>query len=239
MNEAALLAARHGKEAVAQEELEASIERVMAGPERKSRVISKTEKEIVAVHESGHALMTLYVTGDTDQLHKVSIIPRGHSALGYTLHLPNEDRYLMTQKQIMDKIAVCLGGRVAEELIFKEITTGASNDLEVATGYAQRMVCEYGMSKRMGNLTFGKKDHDVFLGRDLMRDKDYSESTAFAIDEEIRRIVDDAYVRTQKILGENLDNLRKLADRLLEKEVLDSVEVKEIIGFNPTPNPTS
>jgi len=239
MNEAALLAVRHGKEAVTQIELEASIERVMAGPERKSRLISKAEKEIVAVHESGHALMTLYVTGDTDQLHKVSIIPRGHSALGYTLHLPIEDRYLMTQKQITDKIAVCLGGRVAEELIFKEITTGASNDLEVATDYAQRMVCEYGMSKRLGNLTFGKKDSQVFLGRDIMRDKDYSESTAIAIDEEVRRIVDDAYVRTKKILGENLANLRKLADRLLEKEVLDSVEVKEIIGFDTIPTPTS
>lgn len=238
VNEAALLAARRNKEAVEQQELEESIERVMAGPERKSRVISKKEKEIVAVHESGHALMTLYVTGDTDQLHKVSIIPRGHSALGYTLHLPNEDRYLMTEKQITDKIAVCLGGRVAEELVFKEITTGASNDLEVATAYAQRMVCEYGMSKKLGNLTFGKKDREVFLGRDMMRDKDYSESTAVSIDEEVRRIVDEAYNRTKKLLGDNIDKLKKLSDRLLEKEVLDSVEVKEIIGFNST-HPTA
>ncbi len=238
VNEAALLAARRSKEAVEQRELEESIERVMAGPERKSRVISKKEKEIVAVHESGHALMTLYVTGDTDQLHKVSIIPRGQAALGYTLHLPNEDRYLMTEKQITDKIAVCLGGRVAEELVFKEITTGASNDLEVATSYAQRMVCEFGMSKRLGNLTFGKKDREVFLGRDMLRDKDYSESTAVAIDEEVRRIVDDAYVRTKKLLGDNIHNLKKLSERLLEKEVLDSVEVKEIIGFNGTANPT-
>ncbi len=233
VNEAALLAARHNKEMVMQEELEASMERVMAGPERRSKVISKREKEIVAVHESGHALLTLFVTGGTDQLHKVSIIPRGHAALGYTLHLPMEDRYLMTENEILDKITVCLGGRVAEELVFKEVTTGAQNDLEVATNYAQRMVCEYGMSKRLGNLTFGKKDREVFLGRDLLRDKDYSENTAVAIDEEVRRIVDDCHKRARTILSDNLDKLRKLSDGLLEKEVLDSTEVKELVGFQP------
>ncbi len=235
VNEAALLAARYSKTEVSQSELEASIERVMAGPERKSRVISKEEKEIVAVHESGHALLTLLVMGATDQLHKVSIIPRGHAALGYTLHLPLEDRYLVRERELLDKITVLLGGRVAEELIFKQITTGAHNDLEVATNYAQRMVCEYGMSKRLGHLTFGRKDHEVFLGRDLMREKDYSESTAVAIDEEVRRIVDECYQRAKIILEKNLDKLKKLSDKLLEKEVLASEEVKELVGLNNIP----
>ena len=237
VNEAALLAARREKESVGQEELEESIERVMAGPERRSRVISKHEKEIVAVHESGHALLTLLVTGKTDQLHKVSIIPRGHAALGYTLHLPIEDRYLTTERELRDKITVLLGGRVAEELVFKEITTGAQNDLEMATGYAQRMVCEYGMSKKLGNLTFGKKDREVFLGRDLLREKDYSESTAIAIDEEVRKIVDEAHSRATELLKMHLENLRKLADRLLEKEVLEAEEVKDLVGLNGSLSP--
>ncbi len=231
VNEAALISARYGKSEVAQPELESSIERVMAGPERKSRVISKEEKEIVAVHESGHAILTLMVMGATDQLHKVSIIPRGHAALGYTLHLPLEDRYLVREKEILDKITVLLGGRVAEELIFDQITTGAHNDLEVATGYAHRMVCEYGMSKRLGHLTFGNKDREVFLGRDLMRDKNYSETTAVVIDQEVRRIVDECYTRATKTLKDNLDKLKKLSTKLLEKEVLDSEEVKQIIGI--------
>lgn len=231
VNEAALISARYGKTDVSQPELESSIERVMAGPERKSRVISKEEKEIVAVHESGHAILTLLVMGATDQLHKVSIIPRGHAALGYTLHLPLEDRYLVREKEILDKITVLLGGRVAEELVFDQITTGAHNDLEVATGYAHRMVREYGMSKLLGHLTFGRKDAEVFLGRDLMREKDYSETTAVLIDQEVRRIVDQCYVRAKKTLGENLEKLKKLSTRLLEKEVLDSEEVKVIIGF--------
>ena len=235
VNEAALLGARRGKDSVTQAELEESIERVMAGPERRSRVISKHEKEIVAVHESGHALLTLLVTGNTDELHKVSIIPRGHSALGYTLHLPVEDRYLTTEKELRDKITVLLGGRVAEELVFKEITTGAQNDLEIATNYAQRMVCEYGMSKRLGNLTFGKKDREIFLGRDLLREKDYSESTAIAIDEEVRKIVDDCHGRATQLLRGNLDKLRKISDRLLEKEVLEAEEVKELVGLNGAP----
>ncbi|MBI4368457.1 MAG: ATP-dependent zinc metalloprotease FtsH [Candidatus Omnitrophica bacterium] len=237
VNEAALISARYGKTEVGQPELEGSIERVMAGPERKSRVISKDEKEIVAVHESGHALLTLLVMGATDQLHKVSIIPRGHAALGYTLHLPLEDRYLVREKELLDKITVLLGGRVAEELIFKQITTGAHNDLEIATDYAQRMVCEYGMSRRLGHLTFGKKDREVFLGRDLMRDKDYSESTAVAIDEEVRRIIDECHKRAETILKANQDKLKKLSDRLLEKEVLDSEEVKQLVGLNNLPGP--
>jgi len=234
VNEGALLAARRGKNDVTQSELEESIERVMAGPERRSRIISKREKEIVAVHESGHALLTLLVTGKTDELHKVSIIPRGHAALGYTLHLPIEDRYLTTERELRDKITVLLGGRVAEELVFKEITTGAQNDLEIATNYAQRMVCEFGMSRKLGYLTFGKKDRQVFLGRDLLREKDYSESTAIAIDEEVRKIVDECHVRATELLQSHLDKLKKLSERLLEKEVLEATEVKELVGLNGT-----
>ena len=232
VNEAALLAARRSKEAVTQPELEESIERVMAGPERKSRVISKKEKEIVAAHESGHALLTLLLMGTTDQLHKVSIIPRGTQALGYTIHLPLEDRYLVSEKELYDKITVLFGGRVAEEIVFNSITTGAHNDLEVATNYAQRMVCEFGMSKKLGHLTFGKKDRQVFLGRDLMHDKDYSESTAIMIDEEVRRIVDSCYQKARDLLKLNEEKLRKVSARLLEKETLDSEEVKELIGMN-------
>lgn len=238
VNEAALLGARREKDAVTQAELEESIERVMAGPERRSRVISKREKEIVAVHESGHALLTLLVTGKTDELHKVSIIPRGHAALGYTLHLPVEDRYLTTEKELRDKITVLLGGRVAEELVFKEITTGAQNDLEIATNYAQRMVCEFGMSRRLGNLTFGKKDREIFLGRDLLREKDYSESTAITIDEEVRKIVEECHVRATELLQHHLDQLKKLSDRLLEKETLEAEEVKGIVGLNGPLSPS-
>lgn len=234
-NEAALLAARNNQLEVTQKDLENSIERVMAGPERKSRVISKEEKEIVAVHESGHTILTLLVSGLTDQLHKVSIIPRGPAALGYTMHLPLEDRYLMREQELLDKITVLLGGRVAEELIFHKITTGAHNDLDVATNLAQKMICEFGMSERLGARTFGKKDEEIFLGRDILRQKDYSEQTAVSIDNEVHRIIDDCYKRARNILEQNLENLKKLSAKLLEKEVLDSDEVKQIIGAAPGP----
>lgn len=231
VNEAALLAARRGKESVTQMELQESIERVMAGPERKSRLISKQEKEIVAVHESGHTILTLLVTGDTDQLHKVSIIPRGVQALGYTLNLPHEDRYLVTEAELYNKITVLFGGRVAEEIVFKSITTGAQNDLEVATQYAHRMVCEFGMSKKLGKSTFGKKDSQVFLGRDIMSEKNYSEATAVLIDQEIQNIVEKCYARATELLKKYEDKLRLLANELLEKEVLDSDEVKRVVGY--------
>lgn len=230
VNEAALLAARRDKEFVTQEELEQSIERVMAGPERKSRVISDKEKEIVAVHESGHALCALFTNG-SDPLHKVSIIPRGTAALGYTLQRPLEDRYLMSEKDLFDKMVVMMGGRAAEELTFSEITTGASNDIEVATEFAQRMVCEYGMSKTLGNVTFGKKDHQVFLGRDLMRDKDYSEQTAVLIDREVKSLIDRCYDVAKKLLREHLDQLKLLSKTLREKETLDGDEVRQLLGI--------
>ncbi|MBI3312336.1 MAG: ATP-dependent zinc metalloprotease FtsH [Candidatus Omnitrophica bacterium] len=227
-NEAALLAARNGKDSVGMVEMEAAIERVMAGPERKSRVISPYEKKIVAYHEAGHALVSMMVPG-TDPVHKVSIIPRGTAALGYTMQTPLEDRYIMTRKELLGKLAVLLGGRSAEELIFQEVTTGAQNDLEVATDIARRMVCEYGMSERLGPLTLGKRDSMVFLGRDMMEERNYSHETAVAIDEEIRRIVQEAHERAQSLVNQYQDRLKRLAEALLEKEVLDGDEAKRLV----------
>ncbi len=228
VNEAALLSARYNKDSVAMAELEASIERVMAGPERKSKVISKKEKEVVAVHESGHTLLTLILEG-VDPLHKVSIIPRGYGALGYTMQLPLEDRYMMTETEIVHRMIILMGGRVAEQITFNEITTGAQNDLEVATGYAQKMVCEYGMSKKLGNLTFGKKDRQVFLGRDLTKEKDYSENTAIIIDEEVRKLTNECYERAHKLLLKHQDKLKILSDELLIKETMSAKEVIDLV----------
>jgi cell division protease FtsH len=230
-NEAALLAARNSKEAVGLEELQDSIERVMAGPERKSRLISEKEKTIVAYHESGHTLLALLVPG-ADPLHKVSIIPRGVAALGYTMQVPVEDRYLTGKNELLGRIVVLLGGRVSEELTFGEITTGAHNDLEVATGIARRMICEFGMSEKVGNLTLGHHNNQVFLGRDMgSEERNYSEETARLIDFEIKRIIDEAYLRAKEELTKHADKLKLLAAALLEKEVLDAEEVRKIVGI--------
>jgi len=231
VNEGALLAARKNKEYVEQEDLESSIEKVMAGPERKSKVISKREKEIVAYHESGHALIALLLK-TKDAVHKVSIIPRGHAALGYTLQMPIEDRYLISRTELIDKITILLAGRAAEEITFDEITTGAQNDFEVATEYAQRMVCAFGMSEQLGNMTFGKGDKQVFLGRDLMSEKNYSEKTAVLIDTEMKKIIDGCKKNALSMLSENKDKLEHLAQRLLAREVLDGEEVCEIVGIS-------
>lgn len=228
VNEAALLAARRNKTKVEMVEFEEAIERVVAGPERKSRVINDKEKKIVAFHESGHALLAKMIPG-SDPVHKISIIPRGVGALGYTLQLPTEDRYLITKSEIMNRMIVLLGGRAAEKMVFNEITTGAQNDLEHATEFAHKMVCEYGMSERLGPVTFGKKNEQVFLGRDIIKDKNYSEKTAVEIDEEIRRIVEDCYNQAKKLLDEKRDKLDILANILLEKEVLDAEDVDVIL----------
>jgi cell division protease FtsH len=228
-NEAALLAARNNKEAVGMEELGAAIERVIAGPEKKSRVINAYEKSIVAYHESGHALMSLLIPG-ADPLHKVSIIPRG-MALGYTMQMPLEDRYIVTKKELLGKLTGLLGGRASEELIFNETTTGAQNDLEVATQIARKMVCDFGMSEKLGNLTLGRREGPIFLGRDIIEERNYSDQTARLIDEEIRQIIDQCYQKAKEELTKNKDKLKILADTLLEKEVLDADEVKKILGF--------
>jgi len=236
-NEAALLAARWNKEAVGMQEMQAAIERVIAGPERKSRIMNEREKRITAFHESGHALLAL-LTPLADPLHKVSIIPRGAQALGYTMQVPLEDRYTMTKQEILARITVMMGGRVAEELVFQEVTTGAQNDLEHATEIARRMVCEFGMSDRLGNLTYGKRERQVFLGRDLFEERNYSEQTAVLIDEAIRTIVDGCYDRAKQVLTTNRALLDTLATTLLEKEVLDGEEVKRILNIPSAPKGT-
>lgn len=228
-NEAALLAARKNKESVGLEELEAAIERVVAGPEKKTRVISDYEKSIVSFHESGHALLAILIPG-ADPLHKVSIIPRG-MALGYTMRLPLEDRYIVTRSELMGKLAGLLGGRAAEELIFNESTTGAENDLEIATAIARRMVCEFGMSPKLGHLTLGKRQDQIFLGRDLIEERNYSDQTALVIDQEIKVIIDETYIRAKGELDKHKDKLTILAETLKEKEVMDVEEVKKLLGF--------
>ena len=230
-NEAALLAARYDKEAVGKKEMDAAIERVVAGPERKSRVISPKEKEIVSFHESGHALLSLLTPG-VDPLHKVSIIPRGVAALGYTLQLPLQDRYIMLKSELLARITVLLGGRAAESLQFSDITTGSENDLEVATQMARRMVCEFGMSEKVGYLTLGRREGLIFLGKNLAEERNYSEDTAKLIDSEIKSIIDTCYGQARDLLQQNKDKLILVATALREKEVLDGEEVKKILGFS-------
>ena len=228
-NEAALLAARKNKESVTITELEAGLERIIAGPEKKTRVISEHEKSIVSYHEAGHALLAILVPG-ADPLHKVSIIPRG-MALGYTMRLPLEDRYIVTRSELMGKLAGLFGGRAAEELIFDETTTGAENDLVTSTAIARRMVCEFGMSEKLGHLTIGKRQEQVFLGRDIIEERNYSDQTALLVDQEIKKIIDEAYNRAKGELERHKDKLSLLAERLLEKEVMDSGEVRKLLGF--------
>lgn len=227
INESALLAARRKKKKITMQELEESIDRVIAGPERKSRLINEKEKKIVAYHEAGHALVA-HFTPDSDPIHKISIMPRGISALGYTLQLPIEDRYLVTKTEILNKMIVLLGGRCAEEVMFSEITTGSQNDLEKATELARKMTCEYGMSS-LGPLTFGRRHEEIFLGRDFLKEKNYSEEVAGKIDKEIEAIVNMIYTRARKIISENKEKLEKLAKTLIEKEILEGDEIKAIL----------
>ena len=224
VNEAALLAARRNKERVDHRDFEDAIDRVMAGPEKKSKAMSEKEKKVVAYHESGHALM-YYFLDELDPLHKVSILPRGR-ALGYTMHLPTDDKFLTGKKELLGTITALLGGRVSEELAIGEITTGASNDLERSSEMAHKIVCEWGMSNRLGPITFSKNESTVFLGRDLAKDRGYSEEIAFEIDKEIRRIIDECYARARDTLEEHRDKLEMLSQALLEREVLDRKEVE-------------
>jgi len=228
-NEAALLAARHNKEAVQQQDLEAAIERVIMGPEKKSRVMSKREKELTAIHEAGHAILSLLIP-EVDPVTKVSIIPRGMAG-GYTLTPPREDKGYHSKQELLGDIAVALGGRVSEELNFGDITTGAARDLEASTQIARQMVCDFGMSERLGNITLGKSHGPVFLGRDLIEEKNYSDETAGIIDEEIKHIVDECYSRAKKLIQENQEKLKLLANTLFEKEVLSGEEIKRMLGL--------
>jgi len=228
-NEAALLAARENKEAVTLKELEAAIERVMMGPAKKSFIISKKEKEITSYHESGHALLSLLIP-EADPLRKVSIIPRGMAG-GYTLTPPIEDKHYWSKKDLEAKLAVSLGGRASEEIFLGEVTTGAENDLEMVTHLARKMVCEFGMSSRLGSMTLGRRHGPLFLGRDIVEERDYSEETAKVIDEEVRSIVDKSYVKARHLLEQNRDKLKLLAETLLEKEVLGVAEVKKLLAL--------
>ena len=229
LNEAALLAARHNKTRIYMDDLEEAIDKVMAGPEKKSRIISDEEKENTAYHEVGHALLAKLLK-NCDPLHKVSIIPRG-MALGVTMVLPEKDHLTLKKVQLLDKIAMTLGGRVAEEIIYgKEfITTGASNDLEKVTQMARSMVTKYGMSERLGNLAYGKSEDHVFMGRDFGHQRDYSEEIAAAIDEEVQRIVTEQYELAKTLLEENRDMLDTISHKLLEIETLDEKEFVELM----------
>jgi cell division protease FtsH len=229
VNEAALLAARKNKSAVHMAEFEEAIDRVIAGLEKKNKVMSRKEKEIVAYHESGHALMA-ELLHTTDPVHKISIIPRGIAALGYTMQRPTEDRYLMTRPELLDKLAVLLGGRVAEEVIFGEVSTGAHDDLSKATDIAKSMVKEFGMSEKLGHITFEKDRRSMFLDvTPTLSSKDYSDETAREIDSEIKRIVENTYNVVKQTLTENKELLEKVASTLLEKEVLEGEELRHLI----------
>ncbi len=233
VNEAALLAARKNKKKISMEEFEEAIERVIAGPERKSRVISEKEKNIVAYHESGHALLAHLLPG-TDPVQKISIIPRGQHALGYTLQVPIEDKYLISKEELFNNLVVLLGGRVAEELKFGDVTTGAQNDLQRATELARKMVMDYGMSDRIGPISWGGA-REVFLGKDLLREKNYSEEIARMIDEEVEKLINKAYTKAKELLVKNWRKLEKLSRELLEKEVLHEEDIERILGKKKTP----
>lgn len=227
VNEAALLAARMDKKVVEMSDFEAAKDKVLMGVERKSMVLSEEEKRTTAYHEAGHALVARMIPG-TDPVHKVTIIPRGR-ALGLTMQLPTDDRYTFPREFLYNNIAILMGGRAAEEIILNRITTGAGNDIERATDLARKMVCEWGMSEKMGPLTFGKKDEEIFLGREIATRRDYSENTAIEIDNEVKRLVTDNYDRAKNILRENIKALRAIAEALLEKEVLDAPEIDKLI----------
>ena len=229
VNEAALLTARKDKKAINMPEMEEAAERVIMGPERKSRVISDKEKRLTAYHEGGHTIVGMLLE-HTDPVHKVTIIPRGRAG-GYTLSLPKEDKYYATRSEMLDELKVLLGGRVAEALVLKEISSGASNDLQRATQLARQMICEYGMSENIGPVTFGHRQDQVFLGRDIARDKDYSKEVAAEIDKEVRSFMEDAYAATEKLLSDNIDKLNVIAKALMEKETLEEEEINQLVKY--------
>ena len=229
VNEAALLTARKDKKAINMPEMEEAAERVIMGPERKSRVISDKEKRLTAYHEGGHTIVGMLLE-HTDPVHKVTIIPRGRAG-GYTLSLPKEDKYYATRSEMLDELKVLLGGRVAEALVLKEISSGASNDLQRATQLARQMICEYGMSENIGPVTFGHRQDQIFLGRDIARDKDYSEEVAAEIDKEVRSFMEDAYAATEKLLSDNIDKLHVIAKALMEKETLEEEEINQLVKY--------
>jgi cell division protease FtsH len=219
VNEAALLAARRGKKTIGQEELEEGVMRVIAGPEKKTRLLSEEERKVTAYHEMGHALVGHYLDQDTD-VHKISVISRGQ-ALGYTISLPREDRYLTRKSTLMDQLAATLGGRAAEEVVFNEVTTGAANDLEKVTSTAKQMIMRFGMSEKLGPRVLGRNHDMPFLGREMSAEPDYSEEVAREIDEEIRRVIEEAHERAHQVLRDHMDELHRLSAILIERETID------------------
>lgn len=235
LNEAALVAARYNKKKIDMTDIDEATDRVIAGPAKKSRVISKKERNIVAFHEAGHTVIGL-VLDEAEMVHKVTIVPRGQAG-GYAVMLPREDRYFMTKPELLDKIVGLLGGRVAEEIVFGEVSTGASNDFQRATGLARRMVTEFGMSDKLGPLQFGQaQGGQVFLGRDLHNEQNYSDAIAFEIDLEIQAFIKDSYARAKKILTENRDLLNLIANTLLEVETLDAEQIKHLHDHGTLPD---
>jgi cell division protease FtsH len=243
VNEAALLAARNDKEKVEMLDLELAKDKVMMGAERRSMIISDEEKRNTAYHEAGHALVATLLPG-ADPIHKVTIIPRG-MALGLTQQLPVDEMHNYPREYLLNNLVILFGGRVAEELVLEQVTTGAGNDIEKATDLVRRMVCEWGMSEKLGPMTFGKKEEEIFLGRDFTQKSDYSKNTAIEIDAEIRRIIQESYERAKDLLTTNLRLLHKVAEKLLEKEVLDGSEIDAIVkafglnGGDPLTQPTA
>jgi cell division protease FtsH len=228
VNEAAILAARRNKKLIETAEFQEAIEKVIAGPERKSRVISDEEKQVIAHHEAGHALV-MKMLPDCDPVHKVSVVARGIAG-GYTLSLPEEDRYLQHRNKFKADLAALLGGRAAEEIIFHDVTTGASSDLERATKLARAMVTQYGMSDKLGPLTFGEKEELIFLGREIGEQRNYSEEIARQIDREVRSLIDEAYQTAKRILVTNRDKLVAIAERLVHEETLDAAAFNAIFA---------
>ena len=233
VNEAALLAARRGKDKVGRDEFDEAKDKLLMGSERKSMIISDAEKKNTAYHEAGHTLVARLIPG-TDPIHKVSIIPRG-MALGLTQQLPIDERHTYDKEHLMDNISVLMGGRAAEELVLKHMTTGAGNDIERATEIARKMTCEWGMSDVIGPLTFGKKEEHIFLGKEMSQSRNFSEKVANEIDDEIKKVVTDNYIRAKGLLSDNMDMLHDLAKALLEKEVLDGEEIDDIIFDDKPP----
>ena len=228
LNEAALLAARKSKKTISNLDIENSIDRVLAGPEKKSQILTEEEKLIIAYHETGHALVG-WALPNADPIHKVTIIPRGR-ALGYTQALPDSEKYLTSKAELKDRLAMLMGGRVAEELIFADPTTGASNDIEKATEIARRMVMEFGMSEKLGPMLYGKGTNEVFLGRDYGRQQDYSDEVASSIDEEVKSLLSDAHIIAGKILGKFKKQMEDMVKVLMEKETIDREEVARIFN---------
>ena len=231
VNEAALLAARRGKKVIEMIELEEGVMRVIAGPEKRTRLLSEHERKVTAYHEMGHALVGHYLP-NCDPVHKISVISRGQ-ALGYTISLPREDRFLQTRSALMDQMGMTLGGRAAEELVFHEITTGAANDLEKVTSTAKQMIMRFGMSEKLGPRTLGR-NHDLpFLGRDMSAEPDYSDEIAREIDDEIRRIVEEAHERARQVLTEHMDDLHRISQILIERETIDKDEFERLLAGEP------